>query len=578
MRPISFLHLAQTIVIGLASSLATALPVRSAETIYLDYGPLGRSLPTTSLEAFAQTGTIDPALAPYLQNLSPEALQQFQRILQTPLSALGASHSESSSLTPSDLEMLSDPVVLSQWLYSPIGEIVLGTFGSLIQTEAHLSGQQSLRAAMILAASDPEGLSLINVIRFYPIRGLRVKLPQILALYRSLSNNVAATERLVNLARQGSLAAAATEPKLDYNALPVLAETGQFEVAEQSWVLKDEQRDRAYPVDLYYPEDLQAITGPIPVMVFSHGYGDTRTDADAVELAHSLAAHGFLVALPEHIGSNEAYQTELAQGLRQESFDVMEFVNRPLDIHFLLDTLEQRNDVDFEGRLQLDNVGMMGFSFGGYTALAMAGATVDIKKLEQQCILEADFTPDTANISLLIQCRILELKAVSSTENQKAIQQLTDGSLRDERVGLVAAFAPLSNLLGEQGLSNIQVPVTIVGGAYDVATPIIQEQLAAFQSLATSQKYFYLAENLSHTTELTRSILELLHPSSDMAERFDQSERWFFSLAVSILIAQGKVHLAGDKSYQLFLSAAYVEAVSTAPTKLHLLRSAPDAL
>ncbi|MEL6555028.1 MAG: dienelactone hydrolase, partial [Cyanobacteria bacterium J06621_11] len=80
--------------------------------------------------------------------------------------------------------------------------------------------------------------------------------------------------------------------------------------------------------------------------------------------ARKLASNGFVVAIPEHVDSNKSYQGDLSRGLNHDSFDVMEFINRPLDIRFLLDTLEQLNDAEFQGRLQLESVGLMGHSFG----------------------------------------------------------------------------------------------------------------------------------------------------------------------------------------------------------------------
>ncbi len=107
----------------------------------------------------------------------------------------------------------------------------------------------------------------------------------------------------------------------------------------------------------------------------------------------------------EHIGSNRDYRRNLSLGLTHESFEAVSFINRPLDITFLLDTLEQKNSAEFQARLQLDRVCVIGRSLGGYTALAAAGATVDIERLQSQCDPEAEFTPDTVNMALLIQCR-----------------------------------------------------------------------------------------------------------------------------------------------------------------------------
>lgn len=557
----SIQQLLKTAAISLLSGVIATLPARSADEIYFDYGPFGRVLPASSLEAFAEDGTIDAELAPYLNRLPSEGQQELQRVLGTPIPAL----------SPGIPEGFEDPFFLSQWLYSPIGESVLTGLGQLIQTQGRQNGYQAIRAAIVLAAADPAGLSLINIIRFYPTGGLRLDLQEILALSRALNANIDTTERLIDAATQVSEATAATDPALDYSALPVPAETGQFGVVQRSLMLQDSQRDRSYPVDLYLPDNLNAIPGPIPVMVLSHGYGDTRTNPDAVLAARTLAENGFVVAVPEHIGSNKAYQDDLVRGLTHESFDVMDFVNRPLDIRFLLDTLEQLNGTEFQGRLQLDRVGLIGHSFGGYTALATAGATVDIDRLQQQCDLDADIAPDKVNIGLLLQCRVLEL-----VESPAAIQQLTDGSLADERVGLVIALSPVSNLFGEGGMEPVQTPVVIVGGASDIATPIALEQLVAFRGLVTPEKYLYLGENLSHSPALTELILNIRDPSGDTLDNFNETEELFSNLLISLVIAHGKVHLLNDDSYRSYLTSAYVEAVNVEPTELRLLRSLPD--
>mgnify|MGYP001793443419 FL=1 len=234
-----------------------------------------------------------------------------------------------------------------------------------MKTESRQSSPQAVRAAMILAAADMEGLSLLNVIRFYPTEGIRLNLPQILAFSGAIEANIETTEQLVEVTRQQSEAAANNEPALNYAALPMLADEPQFEVEVRSLILNDPERDRTYPVDLYLPEDLSTLPGPLPVMIFSHGYADTRSHPETVAAARSLAANGFVVAVPEHIGSNQTYQENLEKGLVDESFDVMEFIDRPQDIRFLLDTLTQKNNSEFQGRLKLDRVGIVGHSFGG---------------------------------------------------------------------------------------------------------------------------------------------------------------------------------------------------------------------
>lgn len=551
----------QTTAISLISGIVATLPARSAEEIYFDYGPLGRSLSVSSLETFAQDGTVDEHLAPYLNRLPAERQQDFQRFLSTPLPALG----------PDIPEEMGDPFALSQWLYTTSGEALLSLFGQLVETEARQNGGQAIRAAILLAAADPDGLSLLNIIRHYPTRRLRLDLRQIQAVAQSVNTSLETTGELISAVAQESRATAAAEPALDYSALPALGENGQFAVEQRSLLLNDSQRNRTYPVDLYLPADIGAIQGPLPVMILSHGLGTIRNHPEAVNLARGLASNGFFVAMPEHIGSNQTYLEGLAQGLYQEFFDPMEFIDRPLDIHFLLDTLEQLNATELQGRLQLDNVGIMGHSFGGYTALAAAGGTIDMNYLEQQCDLDADIGSNSINIALLLTCGALELAAVPS-----AIQQLTDGSLTDDRIGFVFALAPVSGLFGETGLNTIQIPVVLMGGETDIATPVALEQLVAFEGLTTPERYLYLAENISHSTALTRLVLDITNSSNNIVELFEENEAVFSSLLMSLVIAHGKFYLRNDESYRPYLTSAYVEAVSVEPIELHLIRASPE--
>lgn len=90
------------------------------------------------------------------------------------------------------------------------------------------------------------------------------------------------------------------------------------------------------------------------------------------------------------------------------------------------------------------------------------------------------------------------------------------------------------------------------------------------------QKYFYLAQNRSHTSALTRIILDQVYPKENSSENFDEAEEWLFSLTDSLIIAHGKVHLLGDESYRPYLTSAYVEVNSIEPSRIHLLRSLPE--
>lgn len=66
--------------------------------------------------------------------------------------------------------------------------------------------------------------------------------------------------------------------------------------------------------------------------------------------------------------------------------------------------MERRNKTEYEQRLKLNKVGVLGHSFGGYTALAVAGATWDFDNIKTY----GDRRVWEANLSMNIIFEILE--------------------------------------------------------------------------------------------------------------------------------------------------------------------------
>ena len=530
--------------LGIFSAMAACFSAHAAETLYFDFGPFGRSISIASLERFVEEGVVDPELAPFLRRFSTETQEDLRKALNNPQQI--------------------DVAVLSQWLYEPMGERLLASTGEVIQTASGQNGQKSIRAAVIQAAAEPGGLTAINTLKYFPTPGIRLDLALALKRWRTLQAAAEETLAIVDEISQASTDAAAADPAVDYATLPNLTQSGPFSVVSQTITLNDTTRNRIYPADIYQPENLNAVTGPIPVLLLSHGYGDTRSRFS--DVATHLASHGMVVALPEHIGSNTDQKEAMKAWLSRESFKPGDFVDRPLDISFLLDELERRNQSDFQGRLLLDRVAMSGHSFGGYTSLAVGGATVDLERLEQRC--SASNIPAGVNLAYLLACRALELPL-------EARQLLTDGSLRDDRVQLVIVFAPVSNLFGESGVGNIQTPTVIMGGAYDIAAPAVPEQVTTFSWLTSFDRYLYLAEKTSHGAQLTRWLAQLFNPSERIEENFEEAQQWFRGIVSSLLVAYPKVYLLGQEQFRPYLTSNYVETVSKEPFILNMVRSLP---
>ena len=151
--------------------------------------------------------------------------------------------------------------------------------------------------------------------------------------------------------------------------------------------LRDDARAREVPVTVLWPSGAEP-TDPAPLIVLSHGAAAHRGSYDY--LARHLARHGYVVAIPEHVGSStraflrgiwDQRSGPLAVA-RTMAEDKDEWRARPADVGFVIDRATHWNeaDPDLRGRIDLGRVGVLGHSYGAYTALAAAGARVQLEE------------------------------------------------------------------------------------------------------------------------------------------------------------------------------------------------------
>ncbi|MDJ0702867.1 MAG: alpha/beta fold hydrolase [Leptolyngbyaceae cyanobacterium MO_188.B28] len=423
-----------------------AMPSPAAERVIFSYGLLEFPIPVASLETFAREGQIDDHLAPYAEETSPEELEELEELL---LTQVELSH-----------------VTLSQFLYSSLGETLLRYLGELIQTDSRLNGFYALRSALVLAAADPEGLTVLNVLKQFPTRTIHLNGVQALQVAEAFTQLLQQTDQMVTLIeQQADTEAAATRP-VDFAQLPDLRQPGPFSWQTETLKLYDRSRDRAFEVDLYSPPSPSST--PIPVLAISHGLGANRTSF--AELAQHLASHGFAVAVLDHPGSSSQQLENLLKGTVSEVFEPREFIDRPKDVSFLLDELQRRNQTNASphAHLNLEQVGVIGHSLGGYTALALAGAELDFGRLRADCTFDRGGL-HLANLSLLLQCVAL------NGENEP------HPPLWDQRVQAVFTMNSISgSVFGPSGLRQVQVPVMLVAGSDDSIAPALLEQIRPF--------------------------------------------------------------------------------------------------
>ena len=454
-------------------ALGLLLPsaVNAAERVYASYGFIEITLQVSDLETYAKEGSLSPTLQTYSKFLKPAQLLQLREALKK------------------RIELSSD--VVSQFLYTPTGEKMLERASTLIKAKSQVSSLQALRSAMILASTDPQGLTVLSLLRNYPDSGIQLDVAQGLDVFQAIRKLVQQTNTSIALVQQRSDLAAQATKSARIADLVALRKSGSFAWDVVPLTLTDSRPQRVQPrnapprefgADIYLPRQA-ARAVPMPVIVISHGLGSGRTSFRY--FAEHLASHGFVVAVPEHPGSSERQISALLEGKADDVSNPREFIDRPLDVSYLLDELTRLNQTDgpFKGRVNINQVGVMGQSFGGYTALALVGAKINFASLQKGC--DKSFA-QSLNLSLLLQCQAQQLPK-------------QDYSFRDVRVKAAIAVNPVtSSVFGAEGFKSIQAPVMIISGTSDSITPPLAEQIEPFTWLPNIEKRLVLMDGATH--------------------------------------------------------------------------------
>jgi len=146
-------------------------------------------------------------------------------------------------------------------------------------------------------------------------------------------------------------------------------------VIDQNWV--DPTRQRNVPVRLRWPDESQ-LTGPLPVVIFSHGLGGTREGGSV--WGEAWVDAGFVVIHVQHTGSDlnavrGVTRTFTDQRALRSLATPEQLMARLLDVSFVLNEIEKRHSVrqDLWQWVRPTQVGLAGHSFGAHTTMGMAG-------------------------------------------------------------------------------------------------------------------------------------------------------------------------------------------------------------
>ncbi|MBD2463640.1 alpha/beta hydrolase [Oscillatoria sp. FACHB-1407] len=440
-----------------------------------------------------------------------------------------------------------NPNQLQHFLQTGVGTCMLRWLEPFFQ----VSDEIALQDLILQVAADPEGLSLLSFLQCNPDL-FRVNLDHLLLTANRVSSLLQATDKAIAAIKNLSTAETLMAGETDFSDWADFQQPGPFEVKQfQLVVERGQQEDLS--VFCYYPQG--CLHGSIPVVIQSHGLASSPEDL--AEYALHLASYGYFVAAPQHKGSDIDHAREMLAGRSPHVFAPSDFVHRPQDVSILLDELERCNQTQFEGRLNLKAVGVLGYSFGSYTAFALGGAEIDFEKLASACDRIQHL-----NTSLLLQCQALELPRSSY-------------SLRDPRIQAILAMEPLgSELFGSQGIRQIQVPVLLIAGSHDLVTPLIWEQARIFLWLTSPHRYLAVMQGKSHLRDAQRLVQQLdlqisLSPQQHLSSPSNEPLP-FDSYIKALSLTFFNQHLQPSIA-DFPLSAAYAASLNRSPHHLWLI-------
>ena len=225
------------------------------------------------------------------------------------------------------------------------------------------------------------------------------------------------------------------------------------------------------------PQDASA--APYPVVLFSHGFRGTAVQS--ITFTEYLASHGYVVVAMDHTGNT------LTDFFSDDEKVAEVALERPYDVKFafykILEFVTPGAEL-LSGMVDPERVGVCGHSFGGYTALVVAGGLVDVTGAQDAC---AAGSPSD------IFCDYVGYWPGGTTVG-----------LSPPIPGLKAAasFAPGGySAFGEQGLDSVSVPALIFGGTLDDTCPVEVEIDPIYEALPSPRGRVVItdASHMSYT-------------------------------------------------------------------------------
>jgi predicted dienelactone hydrolase len=269
--------------------------------------------------------------------------------------------------------------------------------------------------------------------------------------------------------------------------------------------------------------------GPFPLLVVSHGYVGSRYLM--TYLTENMASKGYVVVAIDHTDST----------FKDASAFHSTLLNRAKDISFVINQMADLGKTDannfLSGMVDDGNIGIIGYSMGGYGVLNVAGA---------------GYSDGLVGFF------------ASMTGGSKAIAGLAMGNAAypkvDPRIKAVVAFAPWGMERGiwdAEGLKGLKVPTFFIAGNQDDISGYEKGIKAIYTGAANADRYLLTYKNARHNVAPNPPPIESLEPGLHIDEYYRYAEpswdeRKINNVNQHFLTAFLGIHLK-QKDYSKFL-------------------------
>ena len=207
-------------------------------------------------------------------------------------------------------------------------------------------------------------------------------------------------------------------------------------------------------------------------------------------IGSELTKRGWPIVFIDHRGSNLKAFKEILEGKEAIPGSADFFLHRVKDLDAVL---KAHNNGEFG--LANDSYILMGHSLGALIALLYEG-NKPIDQIDERCDLALkDFA--VTNLSKLLQCQLNEISYFEKNKDNKA--------------KAIIGFNSFGSLVWpKENSAGIKIPTLLIGGTYDLITPLMNEQFIVFSALNNPSNRFLIIEGASHFSpiRINNSFLE----------------------------------------------------------------------